>query len=168
MESVGGERGKEVRKRPAGGAKRQGNAKKILNRGNEPNKSFRINKSREKRTQNELNFEPKNAQITPKKRVLGGTFHVTGGLSADFRFPESLRLVAARPLTRPVPSGESAAAGHPLPQGGEGWNPEEHEKSQHKCTNSRPSPPRGRGRSGLRRGIVLVLTSGFWLLASDS
>ena len=81
MESAGGERGKEIRKRPAGGAKRQGNAKKILNRGNELNKSFRINKSRKKRTQNELDFEPKNAQITPKKRVLSGAFHVTCGFS---------------------------------------------------------------------------------------
>src|SRR5208337_5591004 len=43
----------------------------------------RINKSRKKRTQNELNFECKNAQITPKKRVLGGTFHVTRGFSAE-------------------------------------------------------------------------------------
>jgi hypothetical protein len=101
MESAGRERGKETRKRLAGGAKRQGNTKKILNRGNEPNKSFRINKRRKKRTQNELNFERKNAQITPKKRVLGGTFHVTGGLWR----PD--------PLTRPVPSGESAGSGHP-------------------------------------------------------
>jgi hypothetical protein len=83
MESAGRERGKEVPKRPAGGAKRQGNAKKILNRGNEPNKSFRINKSRKKRTQNELKFECKNARITPKKQVLGGTFHVTRGLSVE-------------------------------------------------------------------------------------
>ena len=97
MESAGGERGKEVRKRPAGGAKRQGNARKILNRGNEPNKSFRINKSRKKRTQNELDFEPKNARITPKKRVLGGTFHVAGGSSVRSCFPESVRVVAARP-----------------------------------------------------------------------
>jgi hypothetical protein len=36
MESAGRERGKEIRKRPAGGGKRHGNAKKILNRGNEP------------------------------------------------------------------------------------------------------------------------------------
>jgi hypothetical protein len=36
MESAGRERGKEIRKRRAGGAKRQENAKKILNRGNEP------------------------------------------------------------------------------------------------------------------------------------
>jgi hypothetical protein len=36
MESAGRERGKEIRKRPARGGKRQGNAKKILNRGNEP------------------------------------------------------------------------------------------------------------------------------------
>jgi len=97
MESAGRERGKEVRKRPAGGGKRQGNAKKILNRGNELNKSFRINKSRKKRTQNELDFECKNARITPKKRVLGGTFHATNGSSVRSRFPESLLLAAARP-----------------------------------------------------------------------
>ena len=36
MDCAGGERGKEIRKRPAGGGKRQENAKKILNRGNEP------------------------------------------------------------------------------------------------------------------------------------
>jgi hypothetical protein len=36
MEGAGRERGKEIRKRSAGGAKRQENAKKILNRGNEP------------------------------------------------------------------------------------------------------------------------------------
>jgi hypothetical protein len=63
MESAGRERGKEVRKRPAGGAKRQGNAKKILNRGNEPNKSFKINERRKKQTQNEPDFERKNARI---------------------------------------------------------------------------------------------------------
>jgi hypothetical protein len=36
MDSAGRERGKEIRKRPAGGGKWQENAKKILNRGNEP------------------------------------------------------------------------------------------------------------------------------------
>jgi hypothetical protein len=36
MESTRRERGKEIRKRPAGDGKRQENAKKILNRGNEP------------------------------------------------------------------------------------------------------------------------------------
>jgi hypothetical protein len=36
MKSAGRERGKEIRRRPAEGAKRQENAKKILNRGNEP------------------------------------------------------------------------------------------------------------------------------------
>jgi hypothetical protein len=36
MESAGTERGKEIRKRPAGGGKRQETANKILNRGNEP------------------------------------------------------------------------------------------------------------------------------------
>jgi hypothetical protein len=35
MSSPGRERGKGTRKQPAGGAKRQENAKKILNRGNE-------------------------------------------------------------------------------------------------------------------------------------
>jgi hypothetical protein len=34
MESAGMERGREMRKRPAEGAKRMENAKKILNRGN--------------------------------------------------------------------------------------------------------------------------------------
>jgi hypothetical protein len=34
MESAGTERGKEIGKRPAGGGKRQENAKKMLNRGN--------------------------------------------------------------------------------------------------------------------------------------
>jgi hypothetical protein len=29
---------------------------------------------------------------------------------------------ALDPLTRPAPSEESAGAGHPLPQGGEGWS----------------------------------------------
>jgi hypothetical protein len=103
-----------------GGGKWQGNTKKILNRGNEPNKSFRINNSRKKRTQNEPNFECKNAQITPKKWVLGGTFHVTGGSSADSRFPESLRPVAARP-PHPTPSADGlkkAPARATPPQGG--------------------------------------------------
>ena len=36
MESAGRERGKGIRKRPAEGGKRSENAKKILNRGNEP------------------------------------------------------------------------------------------------------------------------------------
>jgi len=35
MESACRERGKEIRKRPAGDGRWQGNAKKILNRGNE-------------------------------------------------------------------------------------------------------------------------------------
>ena len=43
------------------GGKWQENAKKILNRGNELDKSFRINKSCKKRTQNELVFEHNNA-----------------------------------------------------------------------------------------------------------
>ena len=79
MKSAGRERGKEIRKRPAEGGKWQENVKKILNRGNEPNKSLRINKSRKKRTQNEPSFGCKNEQIKAKKRVLGGGFHVAGG-----------------------------------------------------------------------------------------
>jgi hypothetical protein len=37
MESAGRERGKEIGKQPAGGAKRRQSAKKMLNRGNELN-----------------------------------------------------------------------------------------------------------------------------------
>jgi hypothetical protein len=42
MESAGRERGKEIRKRPAGSGKRHENAKKILNRGNEPKDVLKI------------------------------------------------------------------------------------------------------------------------------
>jgi hypothetical protein len=42
MESATRERGKEMRKRPAEGGKRQENAKKILNRGNEPKDLLKI------------------------------------------------------------------------------------------------------------------------------
>jgi hypothetical protein len=56
MESAGRERGKEIRKRPAGGGKRQGNAKKILNRGNEPKDLLK--------TKNLAFFEAKNEPKT--------------------------------------------------------------------------------------------------------
>jgi hypothetical protein len=42
MESAGREPGKEIRKQPAEGRKRQENAKKILNRGNEPKDLLKI------------------------------------------------------------------------------------------------------------------------------
>jgi len=67
MKSAGRARGKETRERPAGGAKRQGNAKKILNRGNEPNKSFIINKSVKKTNPNELKTNCKSGLQTRKK-----------------------------------------------------------------------------------------------------
>jgi len=60
MECAGRERGKGIRERPQGtesGVKMQ---KDVKNRGNELNKSFRINKSLKKRTQNGLDFMPEN------------------------------------------------------------------------------------------------------------
>jgi hypothetical protein len=60
MRECTNQRGKEFGNRPGGGGKCMENPKKILNRRNELNKSFRINKSYKKRTQNELLFECKN------------------------------------------------------------------------------------------------------------
>jgi hypothetical protein len=60
MRELASQRGKEVANRPGGGGKCVKNQKKILNKRNEPNKSFRINKNAKKRTQNELVFECKN------------------------------------------------------------------------------------------------------------
>ena len=58
MDSAGRERGREIRKRPAGGGKRQEDARKILNRGNEPKDLLKTQHLAfflsEKRTQNEL------------------------------------------------------------------------------------------------------------------
>ena len=83
MESAGRERGKETRKQPAEDGKWHENAKKILNRGNEPKDLLKTQDLAffwsEKRTQNEPNFECKNEQIKAKKQGLGGRFHVTGG-----------------------------------------------------------------------------------------
>jgi len=42
---------------------------------------------------------------------------------------------------------KTPAAGHPLPQGGEGGDVDDANRSEHKCRNSRPSPPRGEGWS---------------------
>ena len=66
------QRGKEFGNRPGGGGKCMEKRKKILNRRNELNKSFRINKSSKKRTQNELVFECKKGQADPKIQVLYG------------------------------------------------------------------------------------------------
>jgi hypothetical protein len=79
MESAGTERGKEIRKRPAGDGKWQEDAKKILNRGNEPKDLLKTEHLAFFGTKNELNFECKNEQIKAKKQGLGGGFHVTGG-----------------------------------------------------------------------------------------
>jgi hypothetical protein len=49
---------------------------------------------------------------------------------------------------------KTPAAGHPLPQGGEGGNPDEDERSEHKCRNSRPSSQRGEGN------VALAMTFG--------
>ena len=51
----------------------------------------------EKRTQNELDFEPKNARIAPKKRVLGGTFHVTDGIPRASQHAHARRDHRAQP-----------------------------------------------------------------------
>jgi len=123
MESAGRERGKEVRKRPAGGAKRQGNAKKILNRGNEPTDLLKKQDLAFFGAKNELKtnsiLSAKSVDYTKKA---GFRWHV----SRDRRLGRTLTLsresVACSGSTPhpPVPSGESAGAGHPLPQGGEG------------------------------------------------
>ena len=54
MKSAGRERGKKVRKRQASGAGRQGIAKKILNRGNEPKDLLKTHDLAFFRAKNEL------------------------------------------------------------------------------------------------------------------
>jgi hypothetical protein len=68
MRKLASERGKQVANRRGGGGKCVENREKILNRGNELNKSFRISTSTKKRTQNELVFERKKGQT---KRKMG-------------------------------------------------------------------------------------------------
>jgi hypothetical protein len=93
-------------------------------------KSFRINKSDKKRTQNELVLERKNAQTKRKmgpkcwkmeirKSKIGEllrSFVVREGLLGDVGLsdPSSPR---NRPLTRPAPAGKSAGGGPPSPLG---------------------------------------------------
>jgi hypothetical protein len=62
MRKLASERGKQVANRRGEGQKCVEKRKKILNRGNELSKSFRISTSAKKRTQNELVFERKRAQ----------------------------------------------------------------------------------------------------------
>jgi hypothetical protein len=82
MESAGRERGKEIRKRPAEGGKWQENAKKILNRGNEPKDLLKTQHLAVFGAKNELKTNPilraKTADQS-EKQVLGGRFHMTGG-----------------------------------------------------------------------------------------
>ena len=63
-------------------------------------------------------------------------------------------LVAAilNPLTRPVPAGESAGTGHPLPQGGEG---KVARRGGHLGFYILPSPPWGRG-AGMRGSTAIA------------
>jgi hypothetical protein len=113
MASAGRERGKEIRKQPAGGGKRQENAKKILNRGNEPkdllktqNLAFFEAKNEPKRTQNELGFERKRSRSKRKKQVVSARFQVVGarGLSKA-----ELSNVKAESRTDEVTTGEGCA-----------------------------------------------------------
>jgi hypothetical protein len=57
MESAGRERGKEIRKWPAEGGKWQENARKILNRGNEPKDLLKTQHLAFLGAENEPNFE---------------------------------------------------------------------------------------------------------------
>jgi hypothetical protein len=70
MENAGTEGAKGIQNRHGGGAKRFGNAKKILNRGNEPKDLLETQHLAvlwsEKRTQNELDFECKKRRSTRK------------------------------------------------------------------------------------------------------
>jgi len=77
MESLGRERGKGIRKRPAGSGKRRENAKKMLNRGNEPKDFLKTQHLAFFRAKNEPNFVCKNELIEAKKRVLASRFYVT-------------------------------------------------------------------------------------------
>ena len=74
MESAGKERGKGTRKRPAGGAKRLENVKKILNRGNEPKDLLKTQHLAIFGAKNELKTNPilsaKMSRSKQKKRVL--------------------------------------------------------------------------------------------------
>jgi len=129
MKSAGRERGKEIRKRPAEDARRQQNAGKMLNRGNEPNKSFRINKSRKKRTQNELKtnsiLSAKSAHQSGKEgfgcQVSGvrgkkSRFQVSGARSAVAWENYAARLPTGHCPPEPAP--ENASRGTNSPQRG--------------------------------------------------
>jgi hypothetical protein len=74
MESADTERGKEIRKRPAEGGKWHENAKKILNRGNEPKDLLKTQHLAFFGAKNELKTNPilsaKMSRSKQKKRVL--------------------------------------------------------------------------------------------------
>jgi hypothetical protein len=67
MENAGTERAKGTRNRLGGGAKRPANAKKILNRGNEPKDLLKTKDLAFSGAQNELFFECKKARSKRKK-----------------------------------------------------------------------------------------------------
>jgi hypothetical protein len=72
MEIAGRERGKEIRKRPAEGGKWQENAKKILNRGNEPKELLKTQHLASFGTKNELKTNPiLSAKMSRSKRKSG-------------------------------------------------------------------------------------------------
>src|SRR5208282_4208957 len=72
MESVGRGRGKGIRKQPAGCGKRHENAKKILNRGNEPKDLLKIQHLAFLRAKNEPKTNPiSSAKMSRSKRKSG-------------------------------------------------------------------------------------------------
>jgi hypothetical protein len=72
MESADAERGKEVRKRPAGGGRWQENAKKILNGGNEPKELLKTQHLAFFGAKNELKTNPiLSAKMSRSKRKSG-------------------------------------------------------------------------------------------------
>jgi hypothetical protein len=102
MESGGRERGKEIGKQPAGGAKRQENAKKMLNRGNELRHLLKTQHLAFFGAKNELKtnsiLRAKNANQSGKA---GGRFQVSGSRwrrarqSSGVRIQETNRWVMA-------------------------------------------------------------------------
>jgi hypothetical protein len=77
MGCAGGERGKEIRKRPAKDGKRQENAKKILNRGNEPKDLLKIKHLAFFGAKNEPKTNPILSAIISKSKRKNG-FQVAG------------------------------------------------------------------------------------------
>jgi hypothetical protein len=113
MGKLASERGKQVANRRGGGQKCVEKRKKILNRGNELNKSFRISTSAKKRTQNELVFERKKGQT---KRKWGRN---AGKWKLEIRKPklENRQLAQTSCSWKSADSSWSPARFFPLPWG---------------------------------------------------